>query len=340
MINKLHEIRKKILDELSSKEYETLDELERLHKKYFGRKGEFTLIFRGIKELAADEKKEFGKRVNEIRQEVEEQFHVVTNTIREFTGAKKTELFDGTLPGVAREKGTLHPITQMTHLIWETFANLNFNIIQDGPEVESDHYNFEALNIPADHPARDMHDTFYLGEQLLLRTHTSPMQVRYMENHQPPVRIIVTGKCYRKDPADMSHAPMFHQFEGLMIDTDITLEHLKNVLQTSMSTILGKELDVRFRTSYFPFVEPGAEFDVSCTLCNGTGCSTCKKTGWLEIGGCGMVHPNVLSASGYDPKKLQGFAFGFGVERVFMIKHQVNDMRLLFGNDLRFLLQF
>ncbi len=331
---------KKLRDTISAELNKNLssEDLQNLYSKYMGRKGEFNALIKNITELSSEQKKEFGKFANQIKQEIEDRFNTLTNQIKDVAGLSSSKNFDVTLPGTVFERGSLHPITQMTHLIWETFSGLNFDVVL-GPEIETDFYNFEALNLKPDHPARDMQATFFLTEKYLLRTHTSPMQVRFMEKHQPPVRIIVTGKCYRRD-SDLTHSPMFNQFEGLMVGDDITMEHLKNILQVSLQKILEKEVKVRFRVSYFPFVEPGAEFDVSCTICSQKGCPTCKYTGWVELGGCGMVHPNVLASAGYDASKLQGFAFGFGIERVFMIKHTINDLRLFFANDLRFLKQF
>ena len=227
----------------------------------------------------------------------------------------------------------------MTYQIWDVFRSMNFTI-HETPEIESDENNFVSLNIPAEHPARDMQDTFYFSDELLLKTHATAFQARVMKGQKPPIKAINTGKCYRRD-SDITHTPMFNQFDGICVDTNISMANLKYTLETVMQKLLEDEkLKVRFRTSYFPFVEPGAEFDVSCTICGGKGCPTCKKTGWLEMGGCGMMHPNVMRYVGIDSSKYSGWAFGFGIERPFMIKHKVNDLRPFFQNDLRFLKQF
>lgn len=333
----IQNLKKKFLDELNREI--SLDSLENLKNQYLGRKGELTQLLRQLKDLAVEERKEIGNLANKIKKELEEE---LAKTYSRLVGEKSDlaeDRFDVTQSGIKPNLGSIHPVTAMTRQIWQAFEGLNFKVIAEGPEIEDDYHCFAALNMPKDHPARDMQDTFYLLENYVLRTHTSSMQIRYMENNPPPVRIVVTGKCYRRD-SDATHSPMFSQFEGLCIDKNITMSDLRGVLKAVVSKILEKDIDTRFRISYFPFVEPGAEFDVTCTMCEGKGCSTCKGAGWLELGGCGMVHPNVLKNVGYDPKEWQGFAFGFGIERPFMIKHQVNDLRLFFENDLRFLKQF
>jgi phenylalanyl-tRNA synthetase alpha chain len=337
MLANLKQFKEKVLTELEAG-VASLEDLEGLKKKYFGRKGLFNDMIRGVRELAEEERREVGSFANALKQELEERFFIVANTLRSLSGETRKEIFDRTLPGIRSSLGTTHPITAMKFRIWGVFQNLNFQVV-DGPEIETDYYNFEALNIPPEHPARDMHDTFFLGPPYLLRTHTSNVQIHVMRAGKPPFRILTVGRTYRRD-SDMRHSPMFHQFEGLMIDRDITMAHLKKLLQIALSEIFEKEVKVRFRISYFPFVEPGAEFDVTCTLCEGKGCATCKHTGWLELGGCGMVHEKVLENVSVDPAQWQGFAFGFGVERPLMIKYRINDIRLLFENDVRFLRQF
>ncbi|NLU48125.1 MAG: phenylalanine--tRNA ligase subunit alpha, partial [Syntrophomonadaceae bacterium] len=252
----------------------------------------------------------------------------------------KEETIDVTLPGIRFIPGGKHPLTQVLDEIKHIFVTMGYSVAE-GPEIELDYYNFEALNIPKNHPARDMQDSFYIDEDVLLRTHTSPVQVRTMEAMAPqlPVKIIVPGKVYRKDD-DATHSPMFHQVEGLLVDTNITFAHLKAVLMTFARKIFGEQVKVRYRPSFFPFTEPSAEMDISCVHCNGEGCRVCSHTGWLEILGAGMVHPRVLEYGGYDPEKVSGFAFGMGIERIAMLKYGVNDLRLFFDNDLRFLKQF
>ncbi len=337
MLEQIKKLKEKILSELEEK-VDSLEALRHIEKKYLGRKGELTSVFHAIKDIASEERREFGQLAQRVRQEVEEKFATLRQNFTRAGSALHDPAGDVTLPGESVTIGSLHPITQMIQKIQDVFSRMNFELVT-GPEIETDYYNFEALNVPLGHPARDMQDTFYLNERYLLRTQTSTVQIHTMEKRKPPLRIISIGKCYRRD-SDSRHSPMFHQFEGLMIDHSITLAHLKKILHVAMEEILEQKLKTRFRVSYFPFVEPGAEFDVSCTLCLGQGCSTCKFAGWLEMGGCGMVHPQVLRNVGIDPEEWQGFAFGFGVERTFMIKHRVDDIRLLFENDLRFLKQF
>lgn len=343
---KLAKIKNNALEEISStKEVASLRVLE---IKYLGRKSELTKILRGIKNLPIDIRPELGRLANQAQQEIGQAIAQAKNSAGNSVGQSKIDI---TLPGKKFSRGSLHPVTQMLYEIWRIFESMNFEVITRDPEIETDYYNFQSLNIPPDHPARDTHDTFYVAKAggakrekgkrggLLLRTHTTASQLHFMKEHQPPFRVISTGKCYRRD-SDVSHTPMFHQFDGFAVDRDITMADLKGTLKVVMSELLEKEINVRFRISYFPFVEPGAEFDVSCALCNGKGCSICKHTGWLEMGGCGMIHPKVLLEGGIDPKKWQGYAFGFGVERPFMIKHKISDLRLFFDNDLRFLEQF
>ncbi len=334
---KLKNYKKEILAKLEKAESREL--VEKLEVEYLSRKGKFTLALKGIRAVKTADRPKVGQLVNELKQEINTAFSEAFN---KFNKEKKVpESFDVTLPGRIPPFGHLHPLTQMLHKIWEVFSAMDYEIVE-GPEIETDYYNFQALNMPAEHPARDMQDTFYLKgfKDLLLRTHTSSTcQPRAMKGRRAPLRIIATGKCFRRDE-DISHTPMFHQFDGIAVDRGITFSNLKGTLHQAMRRILEQEVKVRFRMSYFPFVEPGAEFDVSCTICGGRGCPTCKKTGWIEMGGCGMIHPNVLKEVGYNPDKVSGFAFGFGVERPVMIKYKINDIRLFFDNDLRFLRQF
>lgn len=342
-----------IIEELKELQTEAILELnkandknsiETMEKLFFGRKGKFVHIVKHIKDVKVEDRKNIGTTVSRIRKELENRIDEKLKSVKAKIKAEDEDM-DVTMPLIhSEERGCLHPITQMENRIHDAFRSLNFDLVFTR-EIESEYYNFEALNMPFNHPARDMQDTFYLEKtdknsiNLLLRTHTSNTQGHYIERHRPPLRVITTGTCYRRD-ADLTHTPMFHQFEGLWIDAKITMSDLKGLLESAMSFIMEKKIKVRFRISYFPFVEPGAEFDVSCTLCNGSGCQTCKHTGWLEMGGCGMVHWKVLENFKLDPRKFQGIAWGFGIERLFMIKHRINDIRLFFQNDIRFLKQF
>jgi len=313
-------------------------ELDRLKNEYLGRRGCIAKLLKEITLLSKEERPEIGKLLNETKKDIQK---IISESENAFLNQnKKTEsIFDITIPGRVFETGYLHPIESVLRKTQEIFLGMGFSFV-DGPEIELDYYNFEGLNIPKDHPARDDQDSFYITPEVLLRTQTSPMQVRTMEKQQPPVRIISTGKCYRRDSIDSTHTPMFHQIEGLAVDKDISFSDLKGVITEFCQQVFGKERKVRFRPGYFPFVEPGAEVDVSCGLCQGKGCSSCGHTGWLEIMGAGMVHPNVLEMAGYDSEKLTGFAFGMGVERIAMLKYGINDIRLFFENDIRFLNQF
>lgn len=319
----------------------SLEELNSLRVRYLGKKGELTAILRGMAQLPGEERPIIGQLANELRDRLEQG---LADKIASLAAAAKqaqlaAEEIDITLPGKAFPVGHQHLITRTLEEIQNIFLGMGFNVAT-GPEVETDYYNFEALNVPADHPARDMQDSFYFGPELLLRTHTSPMQVRTMEQLRPkPVRIIAAGRVYRRDD-DATHSPMFHQVEGLAVDANITLADLKGVLLAFAQAIFGAERQIRLRPSFFPFTEPSAEVDISCFLCGGAGCSLCKGSGWLEILGSGMVHPRVLQLSGYDPEQVSGFAFGMGVERIAMLKYGLDDLRHLFTNDMRFLRQF
>ncbi len=318
-----------------------LEELNDLRVRFLGKKGELTAILRGMASLSADERPVIGQLANELRRRLEESLAERTAALA--AAAKQAKLaaeeIDITLPGRPFLLGHQHLITRTLEEIQDVFLGMGFSLAE-GPEVETDYYNFEALNVPADHPARDMQDSFYFGPQLLLRTHTSPMQVRTMEKLCPkPVRIIAAGRVYRRDD-DATHSPMFHQVEGLAVDANITLADLKGVLLTFARAVFGEEREIRLRPSFFPFTEPSAEVDISCFQCGGSGCRLCKGTGWIEILGSGLVHPRVLELSGYDPEQVSGFAFGMGVERIAMLKYGLDDLRHLYTNDLRFLRQF
>jgi phenylalanyl-tRNA synthetase alpha chain len=311
-----------------------------LRVRYLGKKGELTAIMKGVGALPPEERPLIGQVVNSVRDRLEEAFDTALTTIRAARKAEKLreERIDVTLAGRRRPLGTRHPITLVRDEITEIFAGLGFQVAE-GPEMELDYYNFEALNFPKDHPARDMQDTFFIDENLLLRTHTSPVQIRTMLKHAPPVRIIAPGTVYRCD-SDATHSPMFHQIEGLMVDKGITFGDLKGILTVFVNQYFGKGTGVRLRPSFFPFTEPSAEVDIACVICKGKGCRVCKNTGWLEILGAGMVDPEVYRHVHYDPETVSGFAFGMGIERIAMLKYGINDMRLLFENDLRFLTQF
>jgi len=331
---------------LEAKEYlmssKTLDKLNELRVKYLGKKGELTKVLRGMGQLSPEERPTIGQLANKIRDELNIILDEQVNILKKAEQDRKLSLetIDVTLPGKDFLKGTKHPLTLVIEEAKQIFMGLGFQIAE-GPDIETDYYNFEALNLPKDHPARDMQDTFYVTPDVVLRTHTSPVQVRTMEKMAPslPVKIICPGKVYRKDD-DATHSPMFHQIEGLVIDKNIRMSDLKGVLLVFAQQMFGSEQKVRLRPSYFPFTEPSAEVDISCIMCGGEGCRVCSQTGWLEILGSGMVHPNVLKYGGYDPTEVTGFAFGMGVERIAMLKYGINDLRIMFENDVRFLRQF
>lgn len=317
-----------------------LTDLEIIKREYLGRKGILSQILKDMNNLPKEEKPVVGQIVNQLKKEIQQKIDEKAKMLEENkSNICKEEYFDITIPGKKFDIGTLHPIDLIFLQTKEIFAGLGFCVV-DGPEIELDYYNFEGLNIPKDHPARDDQDSFYITPEVLLRTQTSPMQVRTMEKQKPPIRILSTGKCYRRDSIDSTHSPMFHQIEGLAVDEEISFSDLKGVIKEFCFQIFGKNRKVRFRPGYFPFVEPGAEVDVSCGLCEGKGCRSCGHTGWLEIMGAGMVHPNVLEKVGYDPNRYTGFAFGMGAERIAMLKYGINDIRLFYENDLRFLSQF
>ncbi len=312
--------------------------LELLRVKFLGRKGDLTLILRGLKDLDPEIRRQVGQEANRAKLVLEEALAQGLAALKAAARRAEAQALDVTLPGRRPPLGRLHPITRTMQEVCDILLHLGFEAVE-GPEVELDWYNFEALNLPPDHPARDMQDTFYFSDQVLLRTHTSPMQIRTMEQRQPPVRIIAPGRVFRRD-SDLTHTPMFHQVEGLLVDKGVSFADLKGTLTTFVHQMFGPEVGVRFRPSYFPFTEPSAEVDIECVICRGEGCRVCKTTGWLEILGSGMVHPALFEAVHYDPEEYTGFAFGLGVERIAMLKYGIDDLRLFFENDLRFLRQF
>ncbi len=319
----------------------SLKEIKELETYFIGRKGKVTELFKLLKTLPKGQRRSFGAEINELKQFIEKNISEQLTMLERKEKIKKLkeESIDVTLPGVKLQVGNLHILSQTVLEVEKIFLSMGFDVMI-GPEIEKDYYNFEALNIPEFHPARDMQDTFYLAKKTLLRTQTSPIQIRTMEKYKPPIRIIAAGRCYRRDAADSSHFPIFHQVEGLVVDKKVTFANLKGTLAEFTRRMFGKDTKVRFTPSYFPFVEPGAETSITCMICGGKGCPVCKYTGWLEMGGSGMVHPNVLRGVGIDPEIYQGFAFGWGIERIAMIKYRIPDIRMFYQNDLRFLGQF
>lgn len=317
----------------------SLQELEEIRVSLLGKKGELTEISKGMKTLSPEERPVIGQLVNETREFISQMLDEKNNQLKEKEKRARLEqeIVDITLPGEDIELGTSHPITETMNFMKDIFIEMGFDVA-DGPEIEKVEYNFDALNIPETHPSRDVTDTFYISDNVVLRTQTSPVQVRYMLEHKPPFRMICPGKVYRPD-YDVSHTPMFHQMEGLMIGENISFANLKGILTHFVKKVFG-ETEVRFRPHFFPFTEPSAEMDVQCAVCKGKGCRVCKDSGWLEIMGCGMVDPEVLKAVGYDPNEVSGFAFGVGIERVTMLRHGIDDLRAFFENDIRFLKQF
>jgi len=314
--------------------------LEQLRVQFLGKKGSLTELLKGLGKLDAADRPKAGAAINAAKSQVQDALEARKTTLTAQATASKqlAEAVDVTLPGRRQSSGGLHPVTRTLQRIEAIFTSAGYDVVQ-GPEIEDDYHNFEALNIPAHHPARAMHDTFYFDSGLLLRTHTSTVQVRVMENGEAPFRFICPGRVYRCD-SDLTHTPMFHQVEGMLVDEEVTMADLKGLLVEFLQVFFEADLDVRFRPSYFPFTEPSAEIDVQCVACKGDGCRVCSHTGWLEVGGCGMVHPNVLKYSNVDTEKYTGFAFGMGVDRLAMLRYQINDLRLMFENDLRFLRQF
>ncbi len=318
----------------------SLPDLDAVRVAYLGKKGELTALLKSLGKLAADERPAAGALINKGKARVQGALDERGTTLQaeQLNLVLASEAVDVSLPGRRQSSGGLHPVTQVIHRISDIFVQAGY-AVASGPEIEDDYHNFEALNIPAHHPARAMHDTFYFGDGSLLRTHTSPMQVRVMETSQPPIRLICPGRVYRRD-SDLTHTPMFHQVEGLVVDRNISFADLKGTVIDFLQKFFEADLEVRFRPSYFPFTEPSAEVDVQCVHCRGAGCRVCSNTGWLEVMGCGLVHPNVLSMSNIDPEEYSAFAFGFGADRLAMLLYEVDDLRLFFDNDSRFLEQF
>ncbi len=315
--------------------------IEELRVKYLGKKGELTALLKQMGSLSPEERPKMGQLVNEAKAQVEALIGDKAKELKEKATELKlaAETVDITMPAKSVKRGKLHPLNTVLNDMIDIFQSMGFDVV-DGPEVETDHYNFECLNVPADHPARDMQDTFYLAENLLLRTQTSAAQIRTMETRKPPIRVICPGRVFRADEVDATHSPVFHQIEGLVVDKGITLCDLKGVLEQFAHEIYGKDTKVKFRPSFFPFTEPSVEVDVSCSECGGKGCRVCKGAGWIEILGAGMVHPNVLRSCGIDPEEYSGFAFGIGLDRLTTTRYKISDIRLLFENDKRFLEQF
>lgn len=322
-------------------EAESIREIEELRVKFLGKKGELTAILKQMGGLSAEERPVVGQLANEIRADIENTIESVKGTVteKELQIKLAAEKLDVTMPGKKHEVGGLHPLNRVLEDMIDIFRSMGFDIV-DGPEVETDYYNFEALNVPFDHPARDMQDTFYLSDNLLLRTQTSAAQIRVMENRSLPIRIICPGRVFRADEVDATHSPVFHQIEGLVIDKGITMCDLKGTLEQFAREIYGDDTKIKFRPSFFPFTEPSVEVDVSCSECGGKGCRVCKGSGWIEILGAGMVHPKVLKGCGIDPDEYSGFAFGIGLDRLTTTRYKISDIRMLFENDIRFLKQF
>ncbi|MDR0880086.1 MAG: phenylalanine--tRNA ligase subunit alpha [Clostridioides sp.] len=339
MEEKLLDLKDLALEEIN--DAATLLDIENLRVKYLGKKGELTKILKGMGKLSAEERPVIGKIGNEVRDAIEEHLNTKREELKEVAKAEKIaeEVIDVTLPGKKQEIGRRHPITKIVDQVSDIFVGLGFSVAE-GPEIDTVHNNFDALNAPKDHPSRDMSDTFYITNDLLLRTQTSPVQVRTMMKETLPIKIISPGRCFRRDTPDATHSPMFHQIEGMVIGKDVTMAELKWTLEEFVKKLFGENTKTKFRPHNFPFTEPSAEVDVTCFKCGGVGCPTCKGEGWIEILGCGMVHPNVLRNCGIDPEIYSGFAFGVGVERLAMFKYEIDDIRLLFENNKRFLQQF
>ena len=339
MKEKLQQIRQNVTDLLA--ETKDLEGLDQLRIRFLGKKGELTAVLKGMGALSSEERPKIGALANEVRtfleKEIDERKAELSKKLQE--EKLKREVIDVTMPGRKQELGHMHPLSQVLDEVQKVFIGMGFQIAE-GPEVEYDYYNFEALNIPKNHPARDTQDTFYVEDNIVLRTQTSPMQVRVMEKQKPPIRIIAPGRVYRSDAVDATHSPMFHQIEGLVVDKGVTMADLKGTLEAFIKELYGQDAKVRFRPHHFPFTEPSAEMDVSCFVCGGEGCRVCKGEGWIEILGCGMVHPKVLANCGIDPEVYSGFAFGLGLERIVMRRYGIDDLRLFYENDMRFLNQF
>ena len=339
MKEKLKAIREEAVSKIL--ESENLDKLNEIRVAYLGKKGQLTEVLKGMKDVAPEDRPKVGQMVNETRAAIEEKMEEVKNNLaaKAREAKLKAEVIDVTLPAKKNKIGHLHPNTVALEELEKIFVGLGYEVVE-GPEVEYDYYNFEALNIPANHPAKDEQDTFYINRNMVLRTQTSSVQVHVMENEKPPIRIISPGRVFRSDEVDATHSPSFHQVEGLVIDKNVTFADLKGTLQEFAKELFGADTKVKFRPHHFPFTEPSAEMDVTCFKCGGKGCRFCKGEGWIEILGCGMVPPHVLEMSGIDPEEYTGFAFGVGLERIALLKYEIDDMRLLYENDDRFLSQF
>jgi len=339
MKEQLNNIKVQAENELSAAQ--TIQELENIRVKFLGKKGELTSVLRGMGALSAEERPVIGQIANQVRETLENRIEELRKELlnKERELKLSQEVIDVTVPGKRRGLGKKHPLTIVMDEIKEVFIGMGYEIAE-GPEVEKDYYNFEALNIPKNHPARDVQDTFYINENILLRTQTSPVQIRVMENKKPPIKIICPGRVYRSDAVDATHSPIFHQVEGLVVDKGVTMGDLVGTLRLFAKSLFGEKTDIRLRPHHFPFTEPSAEVDVSCWACGGKGCRVCKNEGWIEILGAGMVHPKVLEVCGIDPEVYSGFAFGLGVERTAMGRFNIDDLRLLYENDIRFLKQF
>ncbi|MCT4619635.1 MAG: phenylalanine--tRNA ligase subunit alpha [Marinisporobacter sp.] len=323
------------------KEAQSMQELEQIRIKYLGKKGELTAVLRGMKDLSNEERPVVGKIANEVRAAIEGALDAEKNEMKQKEKNLRlmNETIDVTMPGKAKDLGRKHPLTMVLDEIKDIFMGMGFKIAE-GPEVDTVYHNFDALNAPKNHPSRDLTDTFYITDDLLLRTQTSTVQIRTMKKSKPPIKIISPGRCFRSDELDATHSPMFHQIEGLVVDKNITMADLKGTLDLFAKQLFGIGTKTKFRPHHFPFTEPSAEVDVTCFKCNGEGCRVCKGSGWIEILGCGMVHPNVLKECGIDPEEYSGFAFGMGLDRITMLKYGIDDIRLLFENDMRFINQF
>ncbi len=334
MNKSIEQIRTEALEEIE-KAGDT-EQIKAVSVRYIGRKGIVTQYLRDIAALPASQRPEAGKKANQTKKAIEKAVEKALSKLA-LSAKDAADAIDVSLPGRVSPRGSLHPVTRITKRICHIFERMGFDIAE-GPEVETDYYNFEALNIPKNHPARDMQDTFYISENIVLRTHTSPIQVRFMEASTPPIRIVAPGKVYRCD-SDLTHTPMFHQVEGLLVDENVSFGDLKGLLTLFVQQMFDEETGLRFRPSFFPFTEPSAEVDIQCVMCRGEGCKVCSGTGWLEVMGCGMVHPAVFENVGYDTSTYSGFAFGMGVERIAMLKYGINDLRMFFESDIRFLRQ-
>ncbi|WP_294348379.1 phenylalanine--tRNA ligase subunit alpha [uncultured Clostridium sp.] len=339
MQDKLMQIKETALKEIA--EVKTAVEVQELKVKYLGKKGELTTILKSMGGLSKEERPVVGKMVNDVKKIVEEQLDSIASKIKEKEKNEKlrNEVIDITLPGNKKVIGKRHPLELTVEKMKDIFISMGFTL-EDGPEVELDHYNFEALNIPKDHPARSEQDTFYINDNIVLRTQTSPVQARVMEKQEPPIKMISPGKVYRADSVDATHSPIFYQMEGLVIDKGVTFADLKGTLELFAKKMFGNNVKTKFRPHHFPFTEPSAEMDATCFVCGGEGCNVCKGSGWIELLGCGMVHPQVLRNCGLDPEVYSGFAFGFGVDRMVMLNYKLDDIRLLYESDMRFLNQF